>query len=59
MFSVFGAVVFSAFTVGEALSFAPDYGKARAASGRVFELLDCVPSIDSSSKEGTNPVSRR
>lgn len=55
VFIVFGAIVFSAFTVGEAMSFAPDYTKARVASAHVFELLDCVPSIDSSSKDGLKP----
>ena len=51
--------MFSAFAVGQAMSLASDYSKAREASARVFELLDSVPSIDSSSKDGLKPVCRQ
>lgn len=56
-FSVLGAIVFSAITLGESLASVPDYNKARLAAARVFELLDVVPSIDSSHKGGLQPVS--
>jgi ATP-binding cassette subfamily B (MDR/TAP) protein 1 len=55
VFTVFGAVVFSAFAVGQAMSLASDYSKAKEASARVFELLDSVPFIDSYSKDGLKP----
>ncbi len=48
--------MFGAFSVGQALSFAPDYSKAMTAAARVFDLLDTEPAIDSSSKKGQKPV---
>ncbi|CAD5117028.1 DgyrCDS5857 [Dimorphilus gyrociliatus] len=52
MFRVFGAVVFSAMALGQANSFAPDYGKGKSAANRIFYLLDREPEIDSFSEEG-------
>ena len=43
-------------SVGQASSFAPDYGKAKLAAARVFVLLDREPLIDSLSEEGKKPV---
>ena len=54
--SVFSAIVFGAFSLGQAMAFAPDYSKARLAAARVFDLLDLKPSIDSSSDDGIVPV---
>ena len=44
-------------SVGQALSFAPDYGKAKTAAARILDILDRVPSIDSWSDKGEKPVS--
>ena len=56
-FRVFSAIVFGAMSIGEASHFAPDYGKGKAAAGRLFALLDREPEIDSFSEEGEKPVS--
>jgi len=53
---VFSAVVFGAMAVGQASSFAPDYGKAKISAARVFSLIDQQPAIDSYSTEGVKPV---
>ena len=53
---VFGAMVFSAFSLGQAASLAPDIPKAQRAAGRIFQLLDEVPPIDSYSEEGDKLV---
>jgi len=42
---------------GQASSFAPDYGKAKVAAARLFQLFDRVPTIDSSSEAGDKLVS--
>ncbi|XP_065836632.1 ATP-dependent translocase ABCB1-like isoform X2 [Oscarella lobularis] len=52
VFIVFGAIIFGAFSMGEAISLAPDYSKSRVATKRVFRTIDLVPSIDSSSCQG-------
>ena len=38
--------MFGAKAVGQATSFAPDYGKAMTAAGRIFALLDRPSEID-------------
>ena len=53
---VFGAIIFGAFSIGEAMSLAPDYSKSRVATKRVFRTIDAVPSIDSFSSEGEKRV---
>ena len=53
---VFSAITFSAQSVGEASSFAPDYGKAKSAAARLFVLFDRVPLINSLSEEGAKVV---
>ncbi len=55
-FRVFSAIVFSAQAVGQAGSFAPDYGKAKTSAGHIFSLLDREPSIDVYSDEGRKLV---
>ena len=57
LFRVLFAIVFGAFAVGQASTFAPDYSKARVAANRVFALLDHVPLIDNYSTDGQEPVS--
>jgi hypothetical protein len=49
--------VFGAMGLGQASAFAPDYAKAQIAAKNIFELLDRVSLIDSSSNEGEKPVS--
>lgn len=53
---MFSAIVFSAQAVGQAGSFAPDYGKAKTSAGHIFSLLDREPSIDVYSDEGRKLV---
>ena len=45
-------------SAGQATSFAPDYGKAKIAAAKLFQLFDRIPLIDSSSPDGEKPVSR-
>ncbi|KAK2145525.1 hypothetical protein LSH36_676g01059 [Paralvinella palmiformis] len=52
LFRVFAAIVFSAQQVGQATSFAPDYGKAKVAAIRLFKLLDQKPAIECSDAKG-------
>lgn len=56
LFRVLFAIIFGAFAVGQASTFAPDYTKARVAANRVFALLDHTPLIDNYSTEGQQPV---
>lgn len=51
------AVVYGAFGVGQASSFAPDYNEAKRAANRIFALLDSQPDIDGLSDSGLKPVS--
>lgn len=53
---VFSAIVFSAMSVGQATSFAPDYGKAKTSAAKIFQLFDREPLIDSFSEEGRKMV---
>ena len=57
VFRVFIAVVFGAFTIGQAGAFAPNYAKAKVSANRIFALLDLKPAIDSYSEEGDELVS--
>lgn len=57
-YRVFSAIVFGAMALGQAASFAPDYGKGKAAAARIFQLVDRVPEIDTYSEEGSKLVSR-
>jgi hypothetical protein len=54
--SVF-AVIASAVIVGQMFSMTPDYTKAREATNKVFSFLEKIPSIDSFSDRGEQPVS--
>ena len=53
---VFSAIVFGAMSVGQASSFAPDYGKAKVSAAKIFQLIDKIPSIDSSNPNGKQLV---
>eukprot|EP00117_Sycon_ciliatum_P005125 scpid61972/ scgid9202/ Multidrug resistance protein 1A; ATP-binding cassette sub-family B member 1A; MDR1A; Multidrug resistance protein 3; P-glycoprotein 3 len=52
VFTVFGSMVFGAFSLGQSAAFAPELSKAGGAAARIFRLLDTVPEIDSGSDEG-------
>uniref|UniRef100_A0A4W4FZ71 ABC-type xenobiotic transporter n=1 Tax=Electrophorus electricus TaxID=8005 RepID=A0A4W4FZ71_ELEEL len=43
---VFSVIVFSAMSVGQSSSLAPDFAKAKAAAGRILNLLAKIPVID-------------
>ena len=42
--------------VGQAISFAPNYGKAVAAAARIFGIVDRKPKTDHSSSSGLRLV---
>lgn len=44
-------------SVGQSSSFAPDFAKAKAATGRILDLLAKVPEIDIYNEAGERPVS--
>ncbi|KAM4028832.1 ATP-binding cassette sub-family B member 5-like isoform 2-T2 [Anomaloglossus baeobatrachus] len=55
VFLVFSCLTYGAITVGQTLSFAPDYAKAISAASHLFHLFHTEPSIDSYSAEGQKP----
>ena len=57
IFRVVTAILLSAMGVGQAGSFAPDYGKAKLSASRILALLDSQPSIDTITDKGSKPVS--
>ncbi|XP_078519645.1 ATP-binding cassette sub-family B member 5-like isoform X3 [Lissotriton helveticus] len=52
VFLVFSLLAYGAMAVGQTLSFAPDYAKAKSAASHLFALFDRIPTIDSYSEEG-------
>lgn len=55
MLKAFFSILLAAFGLGQAQMAFPDMGKASAAVQRVFEVIDRVPAIDSSSPAGEKP----
>ena len=53
---VFGAINFTAITIGRASSVAPDITKARVSASRILTLIRRKPTIDSYSKDGLKLV---
>ncbi|XP_065439341.1 ATP-dependent translocase ABCB1-like isoform X1 [Chrysemys picta bellii] len=53
VFIAFFSVLYGVINVGQSTSLAPDFGKAKVSSQRIFQLLDQKPLIDSYSEEGT------
>lgn len=49
-------MAFSAVSVGQWTSYLPDYSKAKLSAGLVFNIINMIPKIDSSSKGGIKPV---
>lgn len=43
-------------TAGQIASFAPDYVKAKVSAGRILDLFDRVPEIDSYSTKGQKVI---
>lgn len=54
---VFSVIVFAAMNIGQSSSFAPDFAKAKAAAGRILDLLAKTPEIDIYSEAGDKLVS--
>ncbi|XP_077347374.1 ATP-binding cassette sub-family B member 5 isoform X2 [Lithobates pipiens] len=52
---VFIILTYGAVSVGQTLSFAPDYAKAKSAASHLFALFDREPTIDSYSLHGLKP----
>ncbi|XP_068092080.1 ATP-binding cassette sub-family B member 5-like isoform X3 [Hyperolius riggenbachi] len=55
VFLVFVILTYGAISVGQTLSFAPDYAKAKSAASHLFALFDREPAIDSYSLQGLRP----
>ncbi|KAM4028833.1 ATP-binding cassette sub-family B member 5-like isoform 1-T1 [Anomaloglossus baeobatrachus] len=53
---VFVILTYGAVSVGQTLSFAPDYAKAKSAASHLFALFNREPAIDSYSLKGQKPV---
>jgi len=49
------AVVFGATMLGQTMSMAPDFSKAKIAAASIYEIVDRVPPIDHTSEEGARP----
>ncbi|KAK1795268.1 hypothetical protein P4O66_010446 [Electrophorus voltai] len=56
VYLVFSVIVFSAMSVGQSSSLAPDFAKAKAAAGRILNLLAKIPVIDIYSEAGAKPT---
>uniref|UniRef100_A0AAR2JL92 ABC-type xenobiotic transporter n=1 Tax=Pygocentrus nattereri TaxID=42514 RepID=A0AAR2JL92_PYGNA len=54
---VFSVIVFAAMNIGQSSSFAPDFAKAKAAAGRILNLLEKMPEIDIYNEGGDKLVS--
>ncbi|XP_063309202.1 LOW QUALITY PROTEIN: ATP-binding cassette sub-family B member 5 [Pelobates fuscus] len=55
VFLVFSTLAYGAVSVGQTLSFAPDYAKAKSAASYLFDLFETEPVIDSFSHQGQKP----
>ncbi|XP_034163847.2 ATP-dependent translocase ABCB1 isoform X1 [Pangasianodon hypophthalmus] len=56
VFLVFSVIVFAAMSIGQSSSFAPDFAKAKAATGRILDLLAKTPEIDIYNEAGDKPT---
>uniref|UniRef100_A0A674I8D2 ATP-binding cassette sub-family B member 5 n=1 Tax=Terrapene triunguis TaxID=2587831 RepID=A0A674I8D2_9SAUR len=59
VFTVFSAITYGAMALGETLTFAPEYAKAKSGAAHLFALFERTPAIDSYSQEGEKPVKFR
>uniref|UniRef100_A0AAR2KX54 ATP-binding cassette sub-family B member 5 n=1 Tax=Pygocentrus nattereri TaxID=42514 RepID=A0AAR2KX54_PYGNA len=55
VYLVFSVIVFAAMSIGQSSSFAPDFAKAKAAAGRILDLLEKTPEIDIYNEGGDKP----
>ncbi|KAM9308182.1 ATP-binding cassette sub-family B member 5 [Gastrophryne carolinensis] len=55
VFLVFVILTYGAMAVGQTLSFAPDYAKAKSSASHLFALFEREPPIDSYSRHGLEP----
>ena len=53
---VFFAIFLAAMGAAQAQLFFPDVAKGKAATQRVFSIIDRLPKIDASSQEGAQPL---
>ncbi|XP_006138405.2 ATP-binding cassette sub-family B member 5 isoform X1 [Pelodiscus sinensis] len=59
VFTVFSAITYGAMALGETLTFAPEYAKAKSGAAHLFALFERTPAIDSYSQEGHEPATFR
>ena len=52
---VFFSVLIGGFQIGQSAPYAEALATARSAAGKIYRIIDRVPDIDSSSKEGIRP----
>merc|ERR1712136_609663 len=55
VFKVLMAILFGAFSIGQASSFVPDYATAQVAAARIFRLFNKIPKIDNYDESGDKP----
>ncbi|XP_078466381.1 ATP-dependent translocase ABCB1-like isoform X1 [Lampetra planeri] len=55
VYKVFGAIIFGAMAVGQAMAMAPNYGRAKVSAARILALLRREMAIDSYSEGGIQP----
>ncbi|KAM4688621.1 ATP-binding cassette sub-family B member 5-like [Discoglossus pictus] len=55
LFLVFTILTYAAISVGNTLSFVPDYAKAKSAASHLFALFEREPAIDTYSQQGQKP----
>ncbi len=55
LFQVFFSVLMGAMQVGQSGIYVEAFSQAQAAASSIFDVIDRVPPIDSSSKEGKEP----
>ena len=53
---VFFSVLIGGFQIGQSAPYAEAFATARSAAGKIYSIIDRVPSIDSSSKDGKKPT---
>merc|ERR1719450_1790512 len=52
---VFFSVLIGGFQIGQSAPYAEAFATARSAAGKIYSIIDRIPDIDSSSKEGKKP----
>nr|XP_014352477.1 PREDICTED: ATP-binding cassette sub-family B member 5-like isoform X3 [Latimeria chalumnae] len=55
VFIVFNLMVYGSLALGQTISFAPDYAKAKSAAAHIFALLEQEPAVDGYSDKGLKP----